>query len=151
MITCQSKIQSNKTDIYRQGNQVVIARTFTKTCPVAMLELYIKLADIASTDRDVYVFRNLTKLKTGYCLRKTNQPMSYSRVRELVLKAISPIVDDFSKFSLHSLRSGGASQAAKAGITDRLFKRHGRWISESAKDGYTSRTALPNYCLCPKG
>ena len=23
-----------------------------------------------------------------------------------------------------------------AGVPDRLFKRHGRWVSESAKDGY---------------
>ena len=26
--------------------------------------------------------------------------------------------------------------AANAGVPDRLFKRHSRWKSESAKDGY---------------
>ncbi|KAL5020676.1 hypothetical protein ScPMuIL_002241, partial [Solemya velum] len=35
-----------------------------------------------------------------------------------------------------NLRAGGASKAANAGIPDRLFKRHGRWRSETAKDGY---------------
>lgn len=35
----------------------------------------------------------------------------------------------------HSLRSGVASAAANNNVKDRLFKRHGRWISESAKDG----------------
>ena len=40
------------------------------------------------------------------------------------------------EFGLHSLRSGGATAAANGGIEDRLFKRHGRWRSESAKDGY---------------
>ncbi|KAK3090282.1 hypothetical protein FSP39_010613 [Pinctada imbricata] len=39
-------------------------------------------------------------------------------------------------FGLHSLRSGGATAAASFGIHDRLFKRHGRWKSELAKDGY---------------
>jgi len=34
------------------------------------------------------------------------------------------------------VRAGGATQAANAGIPDRLFKRHGRWKSEDAKDGY---------------
>ena len=34
-----------------------------------------------------------------------------------------------------SLRSGGAA-AANAGISGRLFKRHGRWSSDSATDGY---------------
>ena len=41
-----------------------------------------------------------------------------------------------SKIGVHSLRSGGATAAANAGIPDRFFKRHGRWLSESAKDGY---------------
>ena len=39
-------------------------------------------------------------------------------------------------FGLHSLRAGGASAVAQAGIPDRLFKQHGRWSSETAKDGY---------------
>ena len=43
---------------------------------------------------------------------------------------------DRKQFSLHSLRSGGATAAANAGVPDRCFKRHGRWRSESAKDGY---------------
>ena len=34
------------------------------------------------------------------------------------------------------MRAGGATAAANAKVPDRLFKRHGRWRSESAKDGY---------------
>jgi hypothetical protein len=37
-----------------------------------------------------------------------------------------------SKFGLHSLRSGGATAAAAAGINDRVFKKHGRWASDTA-------------------
>lgn len=37
---------------------------------------------------------------------------------------------------IHSLRVGGAMAAANGGVPDRLFKRHGRWHSENAKDGY---------------
>ncbi|KAI8513690.1 hypothetical protein Bbelb_080140 [Branchiostoma belcheri] len=33
-------------------------------------------------------------------------------------------------------KAGGASAAANAGIPERLFKRHGRWMSDKAKDGY---------------
>ena len=39
-------------------------------------------------------------------------------------------------FGLHSLRSGDATAAANAGVNDRLFKRHGRWRTDKAKDGY---------------
>ena len=57
-------------------------------------------------------------------------------MRELFLAKLRELGFDASKYGLHSLRSGGASAAANAGVPDRLFKRHGRWWSESAKDGY---------------
>ena len=44
------------------------------------------------------------------------------------------------KLGIHSLRAGGATAAANAGVSDRLFKRHGRWWSENAKDGYVEDT-----------
>ena len=31
---------------------------------------------------------------------------------------------------------GGASAAANSGVPDRVFQRHGRWKSATAKDGY---------------
>ena len=39
---------------------------------------------------------------------------------------------------LHSLRAGGVSAAANAGINDRCWKSHGRWKSETSKDGYAT-------------
>ena len=45
---------------------------------------------------------------------------------------------DISVIGTHRLRSGGATAAANAGILDRLFKRHGRWSIDSAKDGYVT-------------
>ena len=53
-----------------------------------------------------------------------------------MLDAFKDIVPDISAIGTHSLRSGGALAAANAGLPDRLFKRHDRWASESAKDGY---------------
>ena len=40
---------------------------------------------------------------------------------------------DVSKIPVHSLRSGGATAAANAGVKDRMFKRHGRWVIENAR------------------
>jgi len=42
---------------------------------------------------------------------------------------------NISVIGAHSRRSDGAV-AANAGISDRLFKRHGRWSCDLAKDGY---------------
>lgn len=39
-------IESSKTDIYRDGTRVVIARTFLYMCPVSNFELYFRLAGI---------------------------------------------------------------------------------------------------------
>jgi len=129
-------IPKSKTDQFRQGSNVVIARTNSVTCPVFMLELYLKLVQADLYDSSSFVFRNLSKTKEGYKFRGDNLPMSYTSVRELILAALAPIVGDVSQFCVHSLRAGGASAAANAGLADRLFKRHGRWKSETAKDGY---------------
>ncbi|XP_076080334.1 uncharacterized protein LOC143051258 [Mytilus galloprovincialis] len=129
-------IQKSKTDHYREGTQVLIAKTDTQTCPVSMLEKYLLLSNIDAPSSD-YIFRSiyLCKKSKSYKLRGL-KPLSYTRVREIILSALESIGLDKSKFGLHSLRSGGATAAASDGIHDRLFKKHGRWASDKAKDGY---------------
>ena len=134
-------IESSKTDQYRDGAWVVVSRTDSGLCPVTMTEQYISLANIGKS-QECHLFRGLLVTKNGECLRPSGS-LSYSRVRELVLDKLSAIGLDKCKFGLHSLRSGGASAAANAGIPDRWFKRHGRWRSENAKDGY-SKDSLHN-------
>ena len=41
-------LESSKTDQYRDGAVIVIARTGTECCPVAMLERYMRLAGIST-------------------------------------------------------------------------------------------------------
>ena len=62
--------------------------------------------------------------------------MSYTKTREIGLQAFAELGYPKFLFGLHSLRAGGASAAANAGVSDRLFKRHGRWRSDRAKDGF---------------
>ena len=130
-------IETSKTDQYRDGSVVVvIARTGSECCPVAMLRRYLRMTGV-SIDRpsDKYLFRRLVNTKNGQQLRGSAN-LSYTRARELVLDMLQAVGLDKKQFSLHSLRSGGATAAANAGMPDRCFKRHGRWRSESAKDGY---------------
>ena len=72
--------------------------------------------------------------KNLYC--RINKPICYTTTRTHVLKLIEIIGVDSTKFDLHSLRSGGATAAARKNIRGRLFKRHERWESEKVKDGY---------------
>ena len=124
-------IESSKTDQYRDGAWVVIAASGKASCPVALTRRYLERANLAPLSP---LFCQLSKTKYGYQARCKG--LSYSRLRELVLEACKNIVSDITTIGTHSLRSGGATAAANAGIPDRLFKRHGRWSSESAKDGY---------------
>ncbi|KAL5473775.1 hypothetical protein EMCRGX_G028330 [Ephydatia muelleri] len=124
-------IVSSKTDQYREGSSLVIARTGGLTCPVGMMEKYFLMDHTPKA----CVFRGISVTKEGERLRKTGG-LSYTRLRELLLQKITQLGYDPKAFGMHSLRAGGATAAANAGVPDRLFKRHGRWKSESAKDGY---------------
>ncbi len=127
-------ITSSKTDQYRLGDSVHVARTSSATCPVAMMERYFAVGGMAYTSK-LLLFRGIVKTKSGERLRASGG-LSYTRMRELFLHKIAKLGFDPKKYRLHSLRAGGATAAANAGVPDSLFKRHGRWKSESAKDGY---------------
>ena len=64
-----------------------------------------------------------------------NVPISYTRAREILLSSLDRVGLDKSRFGLHR-RSGGASSGANHGVSDRLLKMHGRWVTDSSKDGY---------------
>lgn len=127
-------IASSKTDQYRLGDSVLVARTGSPTCPVAMLERYFAMAALSHSSQ-LALFRGITCTKSGERLRASGK-LSYTRMRELFLAKWKELGFDPAQFGLHSLRAGGATAAANAGVAERLFKRHGRWRSESAKDGY---------------
>ena len=48
---------------------------------------------------------------------------------------------------LHSLRSGGATAEAEAGVEDRLLENHGRWKSEKTNDGYVRESINQIICI----
>ena len=98
---------------------------------------FVKLLGIEDDNSEQYIFCDLSACKSGHKIRSDKKALSYSTLRGLFRNALKPHVSDISKWGLHSLRAGGASKAANMGISDRFFKRHGRWKSENAKDGYT--------------
>ena len=128
------RILSSKTDQYRQGDTMLVARSGSMTCPVAMMERYFLQAKLSQSS-SLLLFRGITRTKHGEKLW-SGGGLSYTRMRELFLPKLKELGFETKQFSLHSLRAGGATAAANAGVPDRLFKRHGRWRSELAKDGY---------------
>ena len=111
-------IESSKTDQYRDDSWIMIAKTGTQLCPVDNIKTYIEWAELKSED---FLFCNLSKPKQGIKIRSDRKVMSYTNLRDEFLAALSPHVNDISKFCLHSLRAGGASAAANNGVKDRMF------------------------------
>lgn len=127
-------VAKSKTDVYRLGSKVLLAKTDLPTCPFNILSRYIREFNIELTSEQAFFRKLHVSSKGKYSLR--GEGLTYSCARSVVLEAISKIGYPTDKFGLHSFRSGGATAAANAGVNDRLFKRHGRWKSETAKDGY---------------
>ena len=128
-------VYKSKTDVYRDGAYVLLAKTGYVSCPFNQLRRYVSAANL-DLSSSLPFFRSLYfhKATSTYSLRSTG--MSYSRTREIVLQAFVELGYPKNLFGLHSLRAGGASAAANAGVSDRLFKRHGRWKTDQAKDCY---------------
>ena len=112
-------VESSKTDQYRDGAVAVIACTGTACCPVAMLECYIELTGMSKADQsESFLFRCLVNTKNGQRLRDL-APLSYTRAQEVVLDMLEAVGLDRKRFIFHSLRAGGASAAANAGVATR--------------------------------
>ena len=129
-------IMKSKTDIYRQGAWVLIGATHSSTCPVEMLKKYLNVAELYDEADEEFLFRPVSFCSSNNVYKLRSGQLSYTRCLELLKQALSSVGLDPSKFGMHSLRSGGASAAANFGVPDRLFKKHGRCRSETAKDGY---------------
>ena len=56
------RIEHSKTDQLRQGDEVLIARTKSDTCPIAMLECYMLRTGMTWSDRR-FLFRPIQKIK----------------------------------------------------------------------------------------
>ena len=53
-------IEKSKTDIYREGKDVIISATNIYTCPVAMLSRYLLLANISEGSNDYILDLSVT-------------------------------------------------------------------------------------------
>ena len=129
------KVEKSKTDQLRQGDEVIIAQSGGSACPVSILRDYLSRLNI-DPHSDELIFRQLVKTKSFYKMVNKDKPISYTTFRDHLSKSLRSVVPDPSVYGTHSFRSGGATKAANSGVGERVFQRHGRWKSVSAKDGY---------------
>ena len=76
-------IAKSKTDIYRNGNVVVLAKTGHITCPFSLLSRYVQVANI-DVSSNLKFFRTLHFLRSKGCYSLRSTGISYSRTLEVV-------------------------------------------------------------------
>ena len=128
-------IRKSKTDVYSRGNEVLIAKGTSSACPYNMLQRYMSAAKL-SVSSEEYLFKPAFRSKHISSLIKKNKCLSYTRAKECIVDKLKEVAPGL-KLGTHTLRASGVTTAANApGVSDRCLKRHGRWKTDIAKDGY---------------
>jgi len=110
------QIKASKTDPFRKGTTVCLAKTDNNLCPVQALLPYLALR--GTNPGPLFIMEDHTYLTRSKFTAKLRE----------ILKAAG--IDD-SKYASHSFRSGAATTAAEANIPDVHIKMLGRWKSEA--------------------
>ena len=129
-------IPRSKTDVYNKGNEILISETGNASCPMRFLLRYLTSIEMRHDGTRGFIFRNLNPSDNSSLTANVDLPISYTRAREELLSYLGKICQSPKQYGWHSFRHGGATQAANAKVPDRLLKKHGRWASDSAKNGY---------------
>ena len=117
---------------------MLISKGNTLACPVSIFRHYVSLSKLVLSS-DFYIFRPIYRHKGIAKLICKNKKISYTAAKENILKRFKSVEPNLN-LGLHSLRSGGASAAARSDVNERCIKRHGRWKSDMSKDGYIADT-----------
>ena len=126
-------VEHSKTDQLREESIVYISQTENKTCPVFWLDFYLSKTGLKNQP-DSYLLCRLAKTKQGHNVIGS-QSISYQTAIKSFNDHLKEITTETSKYSLHSLRSGGTTMAADQGVSDR-FSKHGRWSGSTSRDVY---------------
>jgi hypothetical protein len=129
-------VPQSKCDQYRQGDTVTVAAqdSMHRYCAVNAAQRYFKLLRDASATDDSLVLLAVRVGRDGVISlgRQASREVMVLQLR----RALVSLVSDPLQYSLHSLRSGGATAAAAVpSVSREELKRHGRWAS-SAVDNY---------------
>ena len=111
----QVTLKSSKTDSFRQGHSLVIARCSSLLCPVSAMHQFFLLGHPQSGP--LFSFQSsclLTRSSVSHLLRASARSAGLP----------------YQSLKGHSFRIGAASTAAAAGLPDWLIKVLGRWSSD---------------------
>jgi hypothetical protein len=128
-------LEKRKTDQYREGNWVPIAEWDDSVAfPVRlvrrlMARVRVQQGAPGAAPRPLFS-------ATASDGRYGSAPLEYDATLKSLRSRLAAIGLDPEKYATHSLRSGGATATANAGLPDRLWMQHGGWRSIKSVYGY---------------
>ena len=93
----QINIKCSKTDQYRQGHNIIIAKTGSDLCPVSWVNKYIAVANLIP-ESDQFLFSPVKYIKSSDSYILSGTKLSYTRAREIFHEAIEAIGQDKNLF-----------------------------------------------------
>ena len=111
------RLKHSKTDPFREGTDIVVARTHDDLCPVTAMLAWIVLRSRPRDDPLFYF--------------QSRAPLTRSNFVTHFKNALSIAGIDPAGYSGHSFRIGAATTAARRGLQDSTIKQLGRWRSDA--------------------
>lgn len=141
-------LYESKTDALCHGAWVVVsALPGSICCPVTLVRRLLAMGGYVTVPPDGHtdlgpLLRPVLKVKAGHKLKAVTASLAHpikstgaSRLRERLQEMCSQ-VGIHKSIGLHSCRIGGATEAARHRVPDRLFQKHGRWRSAEVSRRY---------------
>ena len=126
------KLLRTKTLLTGSGCVVEVAEFDSPYCSYNLLRRWCKLNN-SMQGPDGFLFPSIRNGVIDF-----TRPMTGDYLRKLIKLAVASIGLDPSKFSGHSLRSGGATDLFEARVPYHIIKKMGRWKSDAAMRYYRS-------------
>ena len=140
---------SSKTDQFRTGQNIFLKHIpGSRFCPVFLLKSYTLRLHYAAHQANAFPFSGF--LFPAFARRQastfpTDKPFSRQGATKAFRDTLSLLpVPDPSRYTLHSGRRGGATNAALMGCDFLTIKRQGRWKSGSCPQMYIDEAHLRN-------
>ncbi len=129
-------IPKAKNDQMREGKSVYLAETGTISCPVAAVKAWWHVSSFNRPENPVFT--------------KTGNKMNYRMASMALKRLLQAVGQDPTQYGLHSLRAGGATQAARSGVDMDMIQRHGRWRSADSVHTYVNPASSVKFSVTQK-
>jgi integrase len=126
----------SKTDQYRQGASIPVARSNDDYCPVLLTEVFLDILGHAKAGPGPLI-RILGATKRAAA---RDRFPSFPTISTWCKRRFAAVGLDTTHLGTHSLRKAAATVAANSGVPSHILKQLGRWRSDLAKDGYIVET-----------